>query len=159
MIRRKTQLLFLVAAVAGCDKPPASGLPVVPMTIGSRQYQLEVAATLPAREHGLMERDDLPSDHGMIFVYDEPTTDEFWMHHTRFDLDIVFVDGSGKVVAVKSMKAYDEHTTKSDGPYGYAIEMAAGQAKACGVKVGDTLTIPADAKPKRATTATAPAVR
>jgi uncharacterized membrane protein (UPF0127 family) len=64
------------------------------------------------------------------------------MHHTRFPLDIIFVDEHGKVVSVHNMKAYDEHTTRSDGPAKYAIELPAGAAAATGVKAGDELHVP-----------------
>ena len=78
----------------------------------------------------------------MIFVFDSDTSEGFWMHHTRFPLDILFVDQSGKIVSVHTMKAYDESTTSSDGLYRYAIELPSGAAATTGVKAGDTLTLP-----------------
>lgn len=119
-----------------------SGLPMTSMQIGSRTYQLEIAADEPSREHGLMERDSMDRDHGMIFVTEQPDTTPFWMHHTRFPLDIVFADINQKVLTVTTMKAYDESSTYSDGAYKYAIELSSGETAANGVKRGDQLQIP-----------------
>ena len=134
-----------LCAQAGCSSAPVSGLPVTPMQIGSKTYQLEIAASEPSRSHGLMERDTLASDHGMIFVFSglqNPQEAGFWMHHTRFPLDIIFADDHVKIVSIRTMKAYDESSTYSDGAYQYAIELCAGQTAAAGVKPGDQLRLP-----------------
>ena len=139
-------LIGLLILLAGCQQPPASGLPTVHMPVGSKSFELEVAATEKAREHGLMERDELPADHGMIFVFDDEAPRSFWMHHTRFPLDIIFTDAAGKVVSVSTMEAYDEKSTPCDAPARYAIELPTGSVAAAGVKVGDKLSIPSAAK-------------
>ena len=139
----------LLAAVAGCDADPTTkpaALPAVAMTVGTKRYTLEVAADEATRERGLMDRDGMPDDHGMIFVFPDERPRGFWMHHTRFPLDILFVDVEGVVVSVHTMKAYDEQTTPSGGPAMYAVELRAGQAAAAGVKTGDQLSIPPAAK-------------
>ncbi len=149
MSRSKSILIFctllLLSAAAGCSNGPASpsGLPVTSMQIGSKTYQLEIAADNASREHGLMERDTLERDHGMIFVFDEAAEQNFWMHHTRFPLDIIFADEHEKVVSIHTMKAYDETNTPSNGASKYAIELSAGEAASSGVKPGDQLQIPA----------------
>ena len=133
----------LLSAATGCDADPAtkpSGLPVVTMTIAGHAYQLEVAADHASQEHGLMERDVLPADHGMIFVFDADAERNFWMHHTRFPLDIIYADHTGRVVSVHTMRPYDESNVPSNGPAKYAVELGAGKAAA--VKPGDVLMIP-----------------
>jgi hypothetical protein len=148
----RSKSIFLVVALlalcaqVGCSNTPAtspSGLPVTSMQIGSKTYQLEIAADDASREHGLMERDSMPADHGMIFVFTAPSEQTFWMHHTRFPLDIIFADDQKKVVSIHTMKAYDESTTYSNGPSKYAIELNAGEVATTGVKAGDPLQIPA----------------
>ena len=103
----------------------------------------------PAGERGLMERDTLEPDHGMLFVFDAPAEQAFWMHHTRFPLDIIFAGSNGRIVSISTMKAYDEESTWSNGPAKYAIEIGAGEANAAGVKPGDPLQFPQGIKSGR----------
>lgn len=134
------------ALATACDAAPATApakLPTADLTIGSKTYHAEVAADEASREHGLMDRDAVPADGGMIFVFADDQVRGFWMKNTRVDLDILFLDADGKVVSIRSMKAYDDqHTTSSGVAAEYAVELAAGQVKACGVKVGDKIPLP-----------------
>jgi uncharacterized membrane protein (UPF0127 family) len=137
------------AAVGGCQSSPpqpSSGLPTVKMQIGSKMFTLEVADDEETRERGLMRRDSMPPDHGMIFVFDREQVLPFYMKNTRIPLDIIFVDKDGVVVAVKQMKPYDLSITSSDKPALWAIELNQGAAAAAGVKAGDLVTVPPAAR-------------
>jgi len=138
-----TTLLFIV----GCNQEPASGLATVKMQLGNKTFTLEVADRTDARAYGLMRRDSMPSDHGMLFVFDREQNLSFWMKDTRIPLDIVYVDAQGRVVSVKQMKAFDLSGVPSDGPAKYAIELNKDAAAAAGVKAGMTLNLP-DVKAK-----------
>ena len=151
-MRRNVAALFclvLILALGGCDEPSPAGLPMAKIKIGTQIFQIEVARTDAQQEKGLMERDSMPDDHGMIFIFPAEHLQSFWMKNTRFPLDIVFLDGSGKVVSIRSMKAYDITPTSSDAPAQYAIEIQKGAASACGVKIGDAVTIPPEARATR----------
>ena len=138
-------LVFAVLAPpGGCRRKPVSDLATVRMQIGKDTFTLEVADTEPVRQYGLMHRDSMPSDHGMLFVFPDERRLGFWMKNTRIPLDIIYVDASGKVVSIHQMKPYDLRTTKSDGPAKYAIEMNEGRAAATGIKPGDQVQIPKD---------------
>lgn len=136
---------FLLGA-GGCEEQSPAGLPVTPMKIGSRTFQLEIARSDAEQEKGLMKRDGMPQDHGMIFVFPKERMHNFWMKDTRFPLDIIFLDSKGKVVSIHQMEAYDEKNTSSDAPALYAIELNKGAASAAGVKIGDVLEIPEAAR-------------
>ena len=136
-------LLAALALLVGCENKPQSGLATVPMEIGKKTFTLEVADRTDSRTYGLMRRDSMPQDHGMIFVFDREEPRGFWMKNCRIPLDIVFLDSGGKVVSVKQMKAYDLSSTPSDGPAQYAIELNKGAAEAAGVTAGMTLKLPA----------------
>jgi uncharacterized membrane protein (UPF0127 family) len=149
-------LLMLLSAVAvavvvgGCESAasqPRSGLPTVTMQLGNQRFTLEVAATDESRERGLMRRDSMPADHGMIFVFTRDQPLNFYMKNTRFGLDIVFVNSAGTVVSIKQMKPYDLTITPSGAPAMWAIELNQGAAADAGLKVGDQLQIPAAARP------------
>ena len=145
-MKRLAASIVLLLFVMGCNGGAPSNLRTVQMPIGSKTYTLEVADTPDTREHGLMKRDSLPADRGMIFVFPDVTERSFWMKHTRIPLDIIYVDPDGKVVSTATMKPYDLGKTSSNGPSKYAIELNAGQVKANGVKAGDQLVIPDNAK-------------
>lgn len=126
----------------GCARKPASDLATIRMKIGDETFTLEVADTEPARQYGLMHRDSMPSDHGMLFVFEEERPLGFWMKNTRIPLDIIFLDAGGKVVSIHQMKPHDLRSTRSDGPAKYAIELNKGRAEEVGLKRGDQLQIP-----------------
>jgi uncharacterized membrane protein (UPF0127 family) len=150
MKRRAGNRFVVVALVllSGCGAGPAttqssSNLPTTPMKIGSRSFTVEIAADEYSRERGLMDRDSMPADRGMVFIFPSDTSEGFWMKNTRIPLDILFVEAGGKIVSVRTMKPFDLNTTWSDGPYRYAIELNAGAATEAGVKTGDHLDLPA----------------
>ena len=141
-------LLFVGADCESQNKDAGATLPTVRMQVGDRTFTLEVADTEATREYGLMRRNSMPADHGMIFVFATERPLAFWMKNTRIPLDIVYVSSAGKVVSVKQMKPYDEKTTPSDGPAQYAIELNKGMAGKAGVKSGMTLQLPEGLKAK-----------
>jgi len=156
LLVRWTLAAAAIAAAAGCDSHPSarsvgrakeapqSGLPETTMTIGHKTFTLEIAASDAAHETGLMNRDSMPSDHGMIFVFTGESPRTFWMKHTRIPLDILYVDATGKVVSVHQMKPFDLSPVASRGAARYAIELNEGAATAAGVKDGDQLSLPPD---------------
>jgi hypothetical protein len=115
------------------------------MKLGSRDFNLEVADNDQSRETGLMYRDSMADDHGMIFVFPDEQVRQFYMANTRIPLDIAFMDAGGTVVSVKSMLPLDLRITSSDRAAKYAVEMNGGAAAAIGLKVGDRVVFPAAA--------------
>lgn len=142
-------LVVLVLPPVGCHGGSKDGLRTVRMQIGQKAFTLEVADTPGTREYGLMLRDSMPGDHGMIFVFPYEQEQSFWMKNTRIPLDIVYVDAGGRVVSVRQMKPYDLSSVPSNGKAKYAIELNQGAAADAGVKAGDQLSIPDDAREPR----------
>ena len=136
--------------LGGCDNKPQSNLPTIQMQLGNKSFTLEVADSTATRTYGLMRRDSMPPDHGMLFVFADEEERGFWMKNTRIPLDIIFVDGGGKVLSISRMEPYDERGTGSGGMAKCAIELNAGQAETTGIKVGDVLQIPDAAKNAKA---------
>ena len=112
--------------------------------IDGRTFTLEVADTAMERARGLMDRESLPTDAAMLFVYDQELTLTFWMKNTLIPLDILFLDALGSIVDIQAMvpepgvidsklKRY-----KSTKPAQHAIEMNAGLAEKYGL-VADML--------------------
>jgi len=113
--------------------------------IGQRTFQLEVARTETELEKGLMERDAMASDHGMLFVFSDEKEISFWMKNTRFPLDILYLDHADKIVSIHQMKPYDLTPIPSDFPAQYAIELNLGAADGAAVHVGDIVPLPRSA--------------
>jgi uncharacterized membrane protein (UPF0127 family) len=118
------------------------------MQIGAKPFTLEIADTDELRQKGLMRRDSMPKDQGMIFVFLDEAPRSFWMKNTRIPLDIIYLDARGRIVSIKQMKPFDLTGTPSDGPAQYAIELNEGTASKLGIKPGDTLDLPKGLKAK-----------
>lgn len=139
--------ISLLLCMTGCrnsTKPPTTApiTDTVQMTIGAEVFTIEIADDPDEQEHGLMERTSMPADHGMIFVFPSSRHRRFWMKNTRIPLDIIFIDETGRIVSIKSMKPMDETEVPSDHPAMYAIELNQGAALRIGVNPGDIITIP-----------------
>ncbi|WP_428937088.1 DUF192 domain-containing protein [Fontivita pretiosa] len=135
----------MMMCVAGCPRraaPQPQSLPTISITLGKRTFTLEVANTNRTREIGLMHRDSMPRDHGMLFVFPDEQRRAFWMKNTRIPLDIIYLDAAGRIVAIKPMQPYDLSSVSSDRPAKYAIELNQGMAAEAGVRVGDVVAIP-----------------
>ncbi len=112
---------------SGQARPGDGGLVrSVDMTVGGVAITAEIADTPALRERGLMGRDSLPENHGMLFVYPDAQIRSFWMRNTPIALDIAFVDGNGSIINVATMKPNSDDSTLSVGPAMYALEMTAG---------------------------------
>ncbi len=134
--------MWFLAAMIACG---GSDLPTATIQVGDQPLRVEIAATGPARMQGLMHRDHLPDDQGMLFVYPDVAPRSFWMKDTRIPLSIAFADQDGKIVRIAHMEPFDTGHTKSLYPAKYALEVNRGWFEAHGVRKGDTLTgIPND---------------
>ena len=131
-------------ALAGFSPPdPVDGVgDVHEALIGGQRFRLDVARTPVERARGLMNRESLPRDSAMIFVYPQEDYRGFWMKNTLIPLDILFLDSRGIVVDVQAMTpqigAPDSELTvyRSASPTRYAIEMNAGLAQELGIGPG-----------------------
>lgn len=110
------------------------------------RYQVEVANTEPTRERGLMFRDAMPEDHGMLFVHVSEAPVAYWMKNTRIPLDILYFDHDLKLVSTQAdvppCSAGDRCPVyPSTGPALYVLELNAGQAGKLGAKPGALLKV------------------
>ena len=134
-------LLFtLLVPLPSCDAAPATQrsttLPTVQMQIGKKAFTLEVADSEELRQKGLMRRDSMPRDHGMIFLFIDEAPRSFWMKNTRIPLDIIYLDAKGTVVSIKQMKPYDTTEIRSDYPAKWAVELNKDAARDAGASGG-----------------------
>ena len=132
----------LAVSISGIAHGAASVeiLPTVALSINGHKITAEVAATPERRSTGLMHRFSLQPDHGMVFVFDYPEPQGFWMKNTFIPLSIAFVAADGRIVNIDDMAPQDESTHWSSAPAMYAIEMRKGWFAERGIRAGDRVT-------------------
>jgi uncharacterized membrane protein (UPF0127 family) len=120
----------------GRDMTMADGRVVI--RVGGLPVRVRVSQTPEEKERGLMFTEHLPADEGMLFVFKYEHRLDFWMKNTPIDLDVAFIDGRGRILEIRHMKAFDEQTIhRSRSPALYALEMNAGWFQEHGITVGD----------------------
>lgn len=115
-------------------------LPVATVDVAGHSVKVEVAANKEDRAVGLMNRDSMPADRGMLFMYPKAKTRQFWMKNVRFPLSIAFCDDDGVIKRIAKMQPHDTTHTPSLYPTRYALEMNLGWFAKNGVKTGDKIT-------------------
>jgi uncharacterized protein len=117
---------------------------------GPHRFRVEVARTQHQRSRGLMERDHLDRDAGMLFLYRERQSSRngFWMYRTRIPLDIAFIDEDGRIVSIHRMEPCESANprgcpvTRPKAGYRAALEVNAGVLERLGVEEGDCVSWP-----------------
>jgi len=138
-------LLFAGTAMAQGVVIPGDPQPVgelTPLTIvtatGEHMFEVEVVDTPQTRAMGLMFRQEVPQDTGMLFVFQVVAPVAFWMRNTYVSLDIIFIGDDGRVVNVAENAAtLNDTPLPSGGPVEYVLEVAAGTAERIGLEAGD----------------------
>lgn len=123
---------------AGEDTP----LPAEELTIatekGTRQFTVEVAATDAQKAKGLMFREKMALNQGMLFLFQAAGDRYFWMKNTPLSLDIIFIDEAGQIVSIaEGTTPFSEKVIPSEGPAKYVLELLAGTSRRLGIKPGD----------------------
>lgn len=121
---------------AAATKP----LPVVTVKIAGHALRAEVVTTPELRARGLMFREKLGKNDGMLFIFDEPGYHSMWMMNTFIPLSVAFLDGEGRILNIEDMqpKTLDSHVAQ--GPARYAIETNLGWFAERRIKAGDKVT-------------------
>lgn len=110
---------------------------------GKARFNVEIADDYSERSKGLMNRDFMASNSGMLFVYDRPSAVNFWMRNTLIPLDIIFADSRGVVQHVHANALPLDETPIPGGPnIQYVLEINGGLAQAIGINVGTELHHP-----------------
>lgn len=112
--------------------------------VGGIPVTVEISDTPRKRWRGLMLREKLGWNEGMLFVFEKEDTLSFWMHKTSIPLSIAFMSSEGTIIDIQDMKPFDESTYRSRGVALYALEMNIGWFEVNGVEVGDKAFIEFD---------------
>lgn len=134
--RVSSGLVACLVAVGTARCGSGSGLPTSSLTVGGHALTVEIADEEAERARGLMHRDHLAADRGMIFVYPDKGLRRFWMKDTRVPLSIAFLDDDGTIKKIADMQPLSTARTSSVYPVRYALEVNQGWFAEHGVTEG-----------------------
>jgi len=129
-------LLAFASAQAAAD----AKLPTTTLKVGRHALRVEVVASDADRQKGLMFREKLGRNDGMLFVFDEPAYHSMWMKNTLIPLSVAFVDAKGEILNILDLEPHSLESRMSAGPASYAIETNRGWFAERGLKAGDRVT-------------------
>ena len=137
--------ILLMTSVCAAEHSSSFGYGKVVFTEQNLTIEVEVARTAKQRARGLMNRDSLEQEKGMLFVFEYPLIQRVWMKNTLIPLDIVFISRQGKVVSIlkglqpcmKDSCDIYESTERAK----YMLEINAGEIDSKGIAIGQMLKI------------------
>ena len=123
---------------------PISGLQIIPVTVttdeGTHVFRSEVADTREAKQRGMMFRNEMGPDEGMLFPYEDPEIMSFWMRNTVLPLDIIFIDEDGVITNIADGVPYNEESVYSEREAVAVLGLIGGRSEELGIEAGDRVT-------------------
>ena len=108
----------------------------IPMTIGDKSYKVYTTNDEQSFQRGMMFRESLEHDRGMIFVFETEDTHGMWMKNTRIPLDVIWINEDGRVVDVQTLQPFDTRGAYPAEKAKYVIELNAGEFRGA---IGDMI--------------------
>ncbi|MBJ2159121.1 DUF192 domain-containing protein [Variovorax sp. IB41] len=143
MFQRLAALLLLSASFVmpahAQQQQPQTDLARTQLSVGLYKIDTQIAQTPQQREIGLMFRKTMPQAEGMIFVFEQPATQCFWMRNTLLPLTAAFVADDGRIVNLVDMQPLTENSHCSEEPVRYVLEMNQGWFAKKNIKKGAKL--------------------
>jgi uncharacterized membrane protein (UPF0127 family) len=118
---------------------PGARLPVRWIVVGNERVTAEIAEKPKDRQRGLMFRESMPENHGMLFLFPDEILRSFWMKNTPLPLSIAYADSSGRIVHIADAQPHSERLISSERPARYVLEMNQGWFRRHGVYPGDEI--------------------
>jgi uncharacterized membrane protein (UPF0127 family) len=138
MIKEFIKTLILVFLFTNHSAAQVS-LSKVKIEIGTKTLIAEIAETDEEQEEGLMHRDTLAKDHGMLFLFEDGSTPCFWMKDTKIPLSIAFINKENTIVKIEDMQPLTENEHCSGSPIVLGLEVNQGWFKENNIKAGDKI--------------------
>ncbi|MEX0807282.1 MAG: DUF192 domain-containing protein [Dongiaceae bacterium] len=111
------------------------------------QFVVEIARTSTERSLGLMHRDRLDPDQGMLFVYEAERIVTMWMRDTLIPLDMLFIGADGRIATIRERAVpFSEEVINSQGPVVAVLELNGGTVSRRGIAPGDAVLLPEGAR-------------
>jgi uncharacterized membrane protein (UPF0127 family) len=132
-------LLAVAVHAQAQEGQPQMGLPRTELTAGMYRLDVQLAQTPQQREIGLMFRRQMPEYEGMLFVFEQPGVQCFWMRNTLLPLTAAFIADDGSIVNLADMEPMTENSHCSAKPVRYVLEMNQGWFRQRHVQAGAKL--------------------
>lgn len=138
-------MLALASSSAFADSPadpsgkPQTGLLTMILKVGNQNVRADIVNTEPTRQFGLMFRQKMAKDEGMLFIFPEIGYHAMWMRNTLIPLSVAYMDERGAIVSIHEMQPLSDAAHQAAGPARYALEMNAKWFSTNKVKVGDII--------------------
>jgi hypothetical protein len=129
-----------LAFAANAAEFRTEGLQIVRQDGRTLDFIVEVATDEAQREQGLMNRESMKPDRGMLFDFGTDRPVYMWMKNTYLPLDMLFIDRGGKITSIKrNTLPLSEDIIASQGPVRFVLEINAGVSDTLGIKIGDSV--------------------
>ena len=144
--RAKSWTLFFVVLISALRADPVQAnspqidLPRIALGAGIHRIEAQLAVTPAQRQIGLMWRKEMPQNEGMLFVFEQPAVQCFWMMNTLLPLTAAFVADDGTIVNLADMRPQTTDSHCSAKPVRYVLEMNQGWFSKKGITAGARLT-------------------
>ncbi len=138
-------LFFYSIIIFGChsqNEASSNADELYALPVGDTIVNIEIADTPDERRVGLMFRESMPDDHGMLFVFEYERVLAFWMKNTRIPLSIAYIKKDGTIAQILDMEPFDQRSHKSNCEVQYALEVNKGWFDKHGIEVGDKIKLP-----------------
>ena len=140
LARRLALVVAMLLAAASLTACSADDRLVVHTATGEYAFNVEVVDTPDTRAKGLMFRQELAKDSGMLFDFKREEPVSFWMMNTYIPLDMVFIAANGDVKSVHAnARPHDQTSVPSGFPVQFVLEIPGGRAAEIGLKAGDRI--------------------
>ncbi|ASY38058.1 DUF192 domain-containing protein [Taylorella equigenitalis] len=137
LIKKFSLFLLFVGLISPVYADPAQKT----LIINDSKLSVEIADTPSSQQLGLMHRETLDPNHGMLFVFEEPQNLCFWMKNTLIPLSIAYIDQNFKIIDILDMQPLDETPICAKQDAQYALEVNQGWFKLNNIKIGDLIGI------------------
>jgi len=138
-IRRLASFALALCTIGAVAQDGPQKLPSIKLSTGMHVLQVEVAQSSEEHSIGLMFRKTMPTNDGMLFIFERPTQQCFWMKNTLLPLSVAFIADDGAIVNIEDMKPQTLDSHCSTKPVRFVLEMNDGWFAKRGVKPGSKI--------------------
>lgn len=134
-------LTLLLISCSSAKKLPTKDYKIITQSGKTLTVNAEIADTFETRQHGFMERKQIPDGTGMMFIFDGDQILSFWMKNTPHPLSIAYIDSKGVIRNIYDMTPFSLSSVVSTVYVRYALEVPQGWFEKAGISVGDTVVM------------------